>query len=42
MNCFLRLYYPLTRREKYRLIDPSLYAIKLRKAGFNLVGAGIG
>jgi len=32
----------LTRREKYRLIDPSLYAIKLRRAGFNLVGAGIG
>jgi transposase len=29
----------LTRREKYRFIDPSLYTIKLRRAGFNFFGA---
>ncbi|MBP7509635.1 MAG: hypothetical protein KA807_17615 [Prolixibacteraceae bacterium] len=29
----------LTRQEQYRFIDPDLYAIKLRRAGFAFVGA---
>ena len=34
------VYILLTRRERYRYIDPCLYATKLRRVGFNLVGAG--
>lgn len=35
------VYILLTRRERYRYIDASLYTLKLRRAGFSLAGAGI-
>jgi len=35
------VYILLTRRERYRYIDPCLYTTKLRRIGFNLVGAGV-
>lgn len=35
------VYILLTRRERYRYIDPCLYTTKLRRVGFNSVGAGI-